>query len=1601
MVVENLMWNLRQCMLFLAIAFASLGMTTSDAFAQYELLLGADADRNSPVSLDGATVAGDIFVFTSPDTGVRRVFFYIDDPTQSGPYFKREGKAPYDLNGTMSNGQANAFDTNTLSDGSHTITARVELSAGGNAVVTATVTISNSGPALVFTPGSVLFNLDPNQIDSGSVSLDTNDATVTAVTFSGGAPWLGLTIVDGITPESVMLDVDSSGLAPGSYNTLILADANGYLQGTLNVTLQVASPPGVYDIVVSTSNTRLPASSLSGQSVSGNIFVYTTPDTDVDKVVFSFDGAVIKTEKNAPYDMQGGSPLANPFDTTSEIDGPHTVSAAVLLNNGSTINLSAPFAISNNVPSLVFSPTNSSANIETNQMTQIVVGLDASDLSNANFTVTEGETWLTATPATGTTPASITLDLDSTGLADGTYNATVLADANGLLSGQHGVTLTVGTAPPVITSLLLSLNPTRSSAVPLEGSVVSGDVFIFTSPDTGVAEVSFFIDGVFEKRERNAPYDLAGGNSDGTAKAFNATALSNGFHTISAEVTFDGGGMETVTATVSTPGVVPALTFDAVELIFSLDPNTNPLGSDSSILSTSDFVASLFTLSESAAWLDVDPNTGTTAQSIIFNVDASSLTPGTHQTVVSATSPTHATDTILVTVTIGTTGSGNTCSPLTCAELRVDDPYGLTFDEDRGKILDKNGVGSGFTYIQPTTNGTGYIPNNLEVDLANGTFEITTTAGIFKKTNDNDADNVIGIGIDVPGHVPLLSTTMVNIPAGTGNFEQAGLWFGIDEDNYHKLAIVSRPEGAVIEHHQELGGANADRSLSNVVAVAGVDVTLILRVDPNSQTVSSEYRVGGGLPVSLATYTSPPEMFSFDQAGIDPIIGTRSFGGIYATHRKGPASVTYTFDDFVLLNELEIPAESEFEFVEKSFGSFFPTAMIYGPDDRLYVASLFGTINAYTLDPNNQPIATETINTLGSRLTLGLTVDPDSDPNNVILWAAHSNASIDNGAINSSTVTKLTGPGHSIAEDVITGLPRAIANHAINHIHFGPDGKLYIAVGGNTGAGGKNNAGTEFGNRAEQPLSAAILIADVKAPGFDGTCDNSSEPGGIFGPNPCDVVTHATGIRNSYDFWFHSSGQMFATDNGLGVSGSFPPSPTPVCDGNGSITPWDQGGNNPGQQPDLLLRIQQGKYYGHPNPSRDECVFKDGSFQGPVAPLPNYEPPFLSLGDHLSANGILEFMTDGDCSPLEGQLIISNFSQGNNLIRVQVSADGLTPIESGNLKLGLASPLPLALRKSDGTIFAGETGSGGKILALTLVGKGCWQDGLAPLPVNLLDPGSAAFGGKIYLIGGKLSSGAVSTVHIYDPNTNLWSLGMDRPGAAVEDAAIAVDGGFIYAMGGSLEPFTGQSTAVDRYDPVANTWAPMASMGTPRGGATAQAIGGKVYIAGGTDASGDSVDSVEVYDIASNMWSSLVAPMGSVRDHPMSAVHGGKMYVFGGRIRAGGTTVNGELNTVEMYDPATDVWTPRAAMPSGRRTGLTGIIRGKIHVLGGEKTPQGGAFASNEAYDPTTDTWEIFTGMQTPRQGYGGGVVNGQFYVIGGGTSGGSSFSNINESYGF
>jgi len=202
-------------------------------------------------------------------------------------------------------------------------------------------------------------------------------------------------------------------------------------------------------------------------------------------------------------------------------------------------------------PALEFDPGTLSFSVSADGSDWKATSLETSDGSAATYSVTDDAAWLTVTPASGTTPANLTVTVDATGLSPGFYSGTVTATSPGYESAALTVTLTVGTAG---FNLLVSQSATRSSPILLQGQTVSGNIYVFTSPDTSdISRVRFYLDdpnmtGTPRRIEQNGPYDFNGGSVT-TATPFNTATLVNGTHTITAAIDLKSGGSTVVHAT--------------------------------------------------------------------------------------------------------------------------------------------------------------------------------------------------------------------------------------------------------------------------------------------------------------------------------------------------------------------------------------------------------------------------------------------------------------------------------------------------------------------------------------------------------------------------------------------------------------------------------------------------------------------------------------------------------------------------------------------------------------------------------------------------------------------------------------------------------------------------------------------------------------------------------------------------------------------------------------------------------------------------------------------------------------------------------------------
>lgn len=235
--------------------------------------------------------------------------------------------------------------------------------------------------------------------------------------------------------------------------------------------------------------------------------------------------------------------------------------------------------------------------------------------------------------------------------------------------------------------------------------------------------------------------------------------------------------------------------------------------------------------------------------------------------------------------------------------------------------------------------------------------------------------------------------------------------------------------------------------------------------------------------------------------------------------------------------------------------------------------------------------------------------------------------------------------------------------------------------------------------------------------------------------------------------------------------------------------------------------------------------------------------------------------------------------------------------------------------------------------------------------------------------------------------------------------------GNIYAIGGEIEGFGNLSlSTVEMYDPETDTWERKADMPTARTGVSVSVVDGKIYAIGGTELKRFEIDvfdeikrewrkvrvwepkelpTVEMYDPVTDTWTRK-ADMPTPRQTATCVVNE-KIYAIGGS-----ATINFQegkptrLKTVEVYDPVTDTWAKVRNMNHVRAGATVSVVDGRIYVMGGTGWPQipnqPGPYLSNiEVFNPKANQWRDIEEMFEPKAGHSASVIDGKIYVIGGG----------------
>jgi uncharacterized protein (TIGR03437 family) len=353
----------------------------------------------------------------------------------------------------------------------------ITITAGStSATVPVTLTLlSGSASSIVASPLALVFNQTVGQTSFGVQSIQLNAAVATTFSASTTATWLAISPTTGTTPATLTVTESPVGMTAGTYSSSIMVlggTATVVIPVTLNLTLPAngitATPASVSFTQIlggaapSSQTVQLTATAATSYTVTKTqTWLTVTPSSGTTPgsltLSVSPSGLVAGTYSDTITVNGGANPVTIPVSFTLTADTFSAVPSA--LSFAQTVGAPAP-------PS---------------QTVQLSSGTARA------YVASSSAAWLSVSPSTGTTPATLTVTANGSSLSVGTYTGTITINGAGspLL---YTVTLTVATASgPIFSPASLTFSVAAGGAAPPAQTVLvasPGSDFGFTATAT-------------------------------------------------------------------------------------------------------------------------------------------------------------------------------------------------------------------------------------------------------------------------------------------------------------------------------------------------------------------------------------------------------------------------------------------------------------------------------------------------------------------------------------------------------------------------------------------------------------------------------------------------------------------------------------------------------------------------------------------------------------------------------------------------------------------------------------------------------------------------------------------------------------------------------------------------------------------------------------------------------------------------------------------------------------------------------------------------------------------------------------------------------------
>jgi uncharacterized protein (TIGR03437 family) len=346
----------------------------------------------------------------------------------------------------------------------------------------------SDNPLLMASPTSLSFSAAPGgQATAKQVTLTSTGAalnyTIASQTITGG-PWLAIASQPGSTPGSFVVSALAAILSPGTYTAKIEVTATNPAGPAvadspvvIPVTLQViagtlaATPssltfdqvlggaaPAVQNISVTGTGSQALNYTAVASTSNGINWLTVTPNNGSTPATLN---VAANGSNLSPGTYQGNITITAP----NALGSPQTVAV--------TLNVAAAATLSVTPASLKFSSQVGGA-APAAQTVAVAASPGTLSFTAAAATSNNSGSWLSVTPASGSTPTNLSVSVNPAGLATGTYNGTIVVSAASAGNSPQtvNVTLTVAAPPPPMPTSVQNAGSQTPGAVS-PGEIVS------------------------------------------------------------------------------------------------------------------------------------------------------------------------------------------------------------------------------------------------------------------------------------------------------------------------------------------------------------------------------------------------------------------------------------------------------------------------------------------------------------------------------------------------------------------------------------------------------------------------------------------------------------------------------------------------------------------------------------------------------------------------------------------------------------------------------------------------------------------------------------------------------------------------------------------------------------------------------------------------------------------------------------------------------------------------------------------------------------------------------------------------------------------------